>query len=440
MSAYSILVVDDSRDLLELLRRQLKEQGWNPFVSDNVMDAIDILENTKVDLLITDINMPEISGEQLIRYVSERIPNLPTIVMTGFPDVNSAINVMKLGALEYLIKPFSEKDLVNAINKVMLTSESTREDAPNQEDFSPKQFQGLIGASSLMQELYYTIDRVKSNKATILISGESGTGKELVARAIHYNSDFATAPFVPVNCGAIPDQLLESELFGHIKGSFTGAITNRAGFFQAANGGTLFLDEISNTTLEVQAKLLRAIQEKEVTAIGSTKPQKIELRIITASNVNLEELIEQGKFREDLYYRLNVISLEIPPLRKRGEDILLLVRYFNNKYSKEMGKDELRFERNVLKIFESYQWPGNVRELENFIQRIVVMHDGLISVDEIPEYMKNKVKLTSSNKFETLAEMEKKYIQKVLISTKNNKSEAARILNIDRKTLRDKLK
>lgn len=436
--ALSILVVDDSRDLLELVRRQLQDLGLNPFISDNVMDGIEILENTKIDLLITDLNMPEVGGEQLIRYASGHFPELPILVITGFPSINSAVSVMKMGVLEYLIKPFTMDELEDALNSIL--KDEVIENKQPEED-TIENFPGIIGSSPKMQSLFKTIERTKSTKATILVSGESGTGKELVARAIHYSSDFSAFPFVPVNCGAIPDQLLESELFGHLKGSFTGAISNRTGFFQAADGGTLFLDEIGNTSLEVQAKLLRAIQEKEVTILGGTTSQKINIRIITASNVNLQELISQGKFREDLYYRLNVISIEIPPLREREGDILTLIKFFNKKFSDEQSKPKLKFDRNVLSVFKSYAWPGNVRELENFMQRLVVMHDDVISMEEVPEYMKSRLYLDNdSTATLSLKEMEKRHILKVLAANDDNKTKAAKVLGIDRKTLREKLK
>lgn len=409
-----------------------------PFVSDNVLDGIEILENTPIDLLITDLNMPEVGGEQLIRYVSEHFQKLPVLVITGYPSIDSAVNVMKMGVLEYLIKPFTFDELKDSLNNVLKIDLGEIE---TQETDRIENFQGIIGSSDKMQQLFRTIQRTKSNKATILISGESGTGKELVARAIHYNSDFSASPFVPVNCGAIPDQLLESELFGHLKGSFTGAISNRAGFFQAADGGTLFLDEISNTSLEVQAKLLRAIQEKEVTALGGTKSQKINVRIVTASNVNLQDLILQGKFREDLFYRLNVISIEIPALRDRDGDILSLVKFFNKKFSNEFSKPKLKFDRNVLATLNNYSWPGNVRELENFIQRLAIMHDSFITMEQVPDYMKTKLKVVENDSLSlSLKEMEKKYILKVLAANANNKTKAAEILGIDRKTLREKLK
>lgn len=437
-SSHSILVVDDNRDLLELIRRQLNAIGVNPFISDNVLDAIEILDNTKIDLLITDMNMPNISGDQLVRYASEHHPELPTLVITGYPNVDSAVHVMKLGAVEYLIKPFTEEELYTVITKILPKKEAGVAKVAEKKRDS---FMGIIGASDSMQQLYDIIERTKSNKATVLISGESGTGKELVARAIHYNSDYSSAPFVPVNCGAIPEQLIESELFGHIKGSFTGAISNRAGFFQAANGGTIFLDEISNTSLELQAKLLRVIQDKEVTALGSEKSQKIDVRILAATNVNIWDLIAQGKFREDLYYRLNVISINIPPLRERNGDINKLIQFFTKKFCKDLGKKKLKFAKGVVNTLEKYSWPGNVREMENFIQRLVIMTDGEVTMTDIPDYMKMKIdQVESEQEFLSLAEHELKYIKKVLIATGNNKSEAARILNIDRKTLREKLK
>lgn len=436
-NSFTILVVDDNRDLLELLRRQLNHLGLNPFVSDNVVDAIEILDNTQIDLLITDMNIPKIGGEQLVRYAAEHYPEVPILVITGYPNIDTAVNVMKMGAVEYLIKPFTIEELQAIIFRILPESKVEKSEPVEKR----QNFMGIIGASEKMQLLYNTIDRTKSNRATVLINGESGTGKELVARAIHYNSDYSSAPFVPVNCGAIPSQLIESELFGHLKGSFTGAISNRAGFFQAANGGTIFLDEISNTSLELQAKLLRVIQDKEVTALGSEKSQKIDIRILAASNVNLWDLIAQGKFREDLYYRLNVISIEIPPLRNREGDINQLIRYFANKYCKDLGKKNLKFEKGVIATLENYSWPGNVRELENFIQRIVIMTDGKVAMTDVPNHMKSNIHADESeSEFLTLAEHEKKYIKKVLIATGNNKSEAARILNIDRKTLREKLK
>jgi DNA-binding NtrC family response regulator len=437
-SKLSVLIVDDASDFLELMGRHAAVMGFNPFKTNSVVNAIEILETTSIDLIITDMNMPEISGQQLVRYVSQHFPDLPVLVITGYPDIQDAVSVMKLGALEYLVKPFTFDELQQAVNKVLSSSPKT---STNEEEAPiSSTFHGIIGQSKPMQALYQTIERTKNNNATVLITGESGTGKEMVARAIHYNSQFSSAPFVAVNCGAIPDQLLESELFGHVKGAFTGATNSRIGFFQAANGGTLFLDEITNASLSVQAKLLRAIQEKEVTMVGDTKSQKINLRLISASNTEMEEAIKNNSFREDLYYRLNVITIVIPPLRERKEDIPLLINFFNKKHSKDNKKSPLKINANIVQLFEEYAWPGNVRELENLIHRLVILCDKSVTMEQIPSYMKyNPDSNSKDTELLTLKEVEKRHILKVLAATDNNKTKAAEILGIDRKTLRMKI-
>jgi two-component system response regulator HydG len=275
----------------------------------------------------------------------------------------------------------------------------------------------------------------------VLITGDSGTGKEMVARAIHYSSKFATQPFVAVNCGAIPEQLLESELFGHVKGAFTGATNDKKGLFQAANGGTLFLDEITNSSQNVQAKLLRAIQEREVYPVGSIRSEKVQLRIISASNENILEAVAQGKFREDLYYRLNVIHMEIPTLKDRREDIPLLVNHFNDKLSKINEGEPLNIPTNVMEVLQNYEWPGNIRELENFIHRLVVLAEATVQLKDLPNYMKLQLQNneTVSNVMLSLEEVERRHIAAVLKYCDNNKTKAAKILQIDRKTLRNKL-
>ena len=437
-SKLSVLLVEDSHDMLELLRRNMNDLGLNPFATSNVMDAIDILEKTEIDLLITDLKMPQIGGIQLIKYMYQHFPQIPILVITGYPNVEDAVEVIKLGAIDYITKPFTFEDLKLAVENVFSATNKTP-DTPT-ENSERNYFHGIIGKSKPMQMLYDTIEKTKNNKATILIHGESGTGKELVARAIHYNSKFSSSPFVPVNCGAIPEQLLESELFGHVKGAFTGAVSNRAGFFQAAHGGTLFLDEITNASLLVQAKLLRAIQEKEITMLGDTKSQKIDVRIITASNSDIQEMVLNKTFREDLFYRLNVITINIPPLRERKEDIEILIDNFNSKFSKENSKKGLKINSNIKSILVNYMWPGNVRELENFMHRLVIMSEDAVTIDDIPAYMKMKVPKLLSTENETLAEVEKRHIDKVLKSVDNNKTKAAEILGIDRKTLRQKLK
>lgn len=435
----SVLLVDDSRDMLELLRRYMNSMGLTPFTTNNVVDAIAVLEQNSVDLVITDLNMPEVSGTQLVRYIGQHFPNVPVLVITGFPDVQVAVEVMKQGAVEFLVKPVMETELRAAVEKVLGTN--TTESADAAEETSPTETYGIIGRSKGMQEVYRIIERTRNNNATILVSGESGTGKEVIARAIHYNSDRSTAPFLAVNCGAIPDQLLESELFGHTKGAFTGAATNRVGFFQAADGGTLFLDEIGNATAAVQAKLLRAVQEKEVTMLGGTKPQRVNVRLISASNSDLNEMVRSGTFREDLFYRLNVINIHLPPLRDRTEDIPLLINHFNAKFSKDMGKKPLRIPVRVQDTMEAYNWPGNVRELENCVHRLVIMKDSAVDMEDLPATMKmDSPERAENNPALTLAEVERLHIQRVLEGVGQNKTKAAEILGIDRKTLRGKLK
>lgn len=435
----SVLLVDDSRDMLELLRRYMNGMGLTPFTTNNVVDAIEVLEQGPVDLVITDLNMPEVSGTQLVRYIAQHFPQVPVLVITGFPDVKVAVQVMKQGAVEFLVKPVTEEELRAAVEKVL--GRNTAGPAEPEADNAQGVALGIIGRSAGMREVYRIIDRTRNNNATILVSGESGTGKEVVARAIHYNSDRSTAPFLAVNCGAIPDQLLESELFGHTKGAFTGAATNRAGFFQAADGGTLFLDEIGNASAAVQAKLLRAVQDKEVTMLGGTKAQRVNVRLISASNADLHEMVRTGTFREDLFYRLNLINIHLPPLRDRKEDVPLLINHFNAKFSKDTGKKPLRIPARVMDAMEAYHWPGNVRELENFIHRLVIMKDQEISMEDLPGPMKmHSPERSDEGALLPLAEVEKQHILRVLDSAGGNKTKAAEILGIDRKTLREKLK
>ena len=299
---------------------------------------------------------------------------------------------------------------------------------------------GLVGESEPMRAVYTAVAKVASTSATALISGESGTGKELIARAIHYSSARAPAPFVPVNCGAIPVELLESELFGHIKGAFTGATETRAGFFQTADGGTIFLDEISETSLSMQVKLLRVLQDKEICMVGSTRPRKVDVRILASTNKDLLSLVKKGLFREDLFFRINVITIEIPPLRERGDDILKLIQHFAAGFAGELGRPTPRFSEDALQVLRHYHWPGNVRELENVVQRLVVMTDGdLIEVPDLPSLMRFSA-LRQKGLHRTLTEVEAEHIRNVLASVHGNKTHAAKILGIDRKTLREKLK
>tara|TARA_R110000868_G_scaffold105552_1_gene289909 strand:- start:2675 stop:3994 length:1320 start_codon:yes stop_codon:yes gene_type:complete len=433
----NILIVDDDINILELVQRHLQSLNYHTYKAVSVKQALAILKDTAIDLLLTDIQMPDVDGLELIKYVSEHYPHIPKLVITGFPSVAGALNVIKSGASDYLTKPFTKEELKVAVKKSLENEKPLKLAAPktSHQNLNIE----MIGNSAAFSKVKDIINRVKDNKASILVLGESGTGKELVSRAIHYSGKFSNQPFIAVNCAAIPENLLEAELFGYTKGAFTGANENRNGFFQAAHKGTLFLDEIGNASLAVQAKLLRALQEKEITKVGSQKFEKIDVRIIAATNENLTTLIEQKKFREDLYYRLTVVEILVPPLRERKEDIKLLVTKFLKKYGIEYKDRLLNISQNALAILERYNWPGNIRELENVIQHAVIMSDGIIDVENLPNNLKFQINFPESS-LKSLAEIEKEYIQRVLSSTNNNKTKAAEILQIDRKTLREKLK
>lgn len=442
----SILLVDDSRDMLEVLRRQLGDLGYQTFQAGNAMDALDILKSDLPDLLITDLQMPGVNGMQLIKYSSEHFPELPVLVITGYPSVENAVDAVRSGAIDYLVKPFTKEELEKAVDRSLINHRGKKQadhiTSSRGQETDSISFHGIIGQSKALENTKEIISRIRDNQVTVLINGESGTGKELVARAIHYSGKFAKSPFITVNCGAIPENLLESELFGFVKGAFTGADSTRAGFFQAADGGTIFLDEIGNASLPVQQRLLRVLQEKEVTMIGSHKAQKINVRVIAATNEDLLTMVQKETFREDLYYRLNVVNIEIPPLRVRKDDIPLLANYFVKKYAREFQKSPLKISGKAMDILMRYEWPGNIRELENTVQRSLIMADSEIEPVHLPGHIKTSMPLASNNVFElkTLEEAERDYIQKVLNAVGNNKTKAAGILGIDRKTLRLKLK
>ncbi len=435
----NILVVDDAPDTLEVLQRNLTSQGYKVFIASGAVEAIKILEATPIDLVITDLKMPKVSGLDLVRHVRENFKDTEVMMITGYPSIEGAVKAVKTGAEEYLAKPFTDEELLSAVQRA-LDKLHMRATGQAQLLVTPRAPQGLIGESEAMRKVYSAIAKAASTSATVLISGESGTGKELVARAIHYSGSGASAPFVSVNCGGIPEGLLESELFGHVKGAFTGANESRAGFFQTADGGTIFFDEVSETSLSMQVKLLRVLQDKEVYMVGARRPRKVDVRIIAATNKDLISLVKKGIFREDLFFRLNVISIDIPPLRERADDILLLIRHFANKFAEELGKPAPKFSDKALQVLRNYNWPGNVRELENVIQRLVVMTDGeLIDVPDLPSLMRFSA-LREAGLDRTLAEVETEYIRNVLASVDGNKTKAAEILGIDRKTLREKLK
>ncbi len=435
----SILVVDDTQTAIEVIERNLISVGYRVYTATNVADAIHLLENVPIDIVITDYKMPKLSGLDLIRHVRENYYGTEVIMITGYASGKGAVEAVKMGAEEYLPKPFTDEELFAAVEQALAKQELHKTVLDGKPHVSPNSY-GILGKSKSIRRVLRDIEKASESTATVLVLGESGTGKELVARAIHYSSGQASAPFVPVNCGAIPERLLESELFGYVKGAFTGANESRAGFFQTADGGTIFLDEINEMNPAMQVKLLRVLQDKQVFMIGARKAHKIDVRIVASSNKDLRSLVEKGVFREDLFFRLNVIMIKVPPLRERREDIALLLSHFAAKFADELGKPVLVFSDETLQVLMNYSWPGNIRELENLVQRMVIMSENhVIKVPDLPAIMRFSA-VSSSAPFRSLVEEESAYIRMVLASVGGNKSLAAKILRIDRKTLREKLK
>lgn len=434
-----ILIVDDSAPTIEVLQRNLTSQGYTIFTAPGVAEAIKILDSTEIDLVITDLKMPRVSGLDLVRHVRENFVNTEVIIITGYATVQGAVDALKIGAEDYLPKPFTDEELYSAVEKA-LSKLSKRKLRQSRLDKKQSRIYGILGESKEMSNIFYSIPKAAATTATVLITGESGTGKELVARAIHYNSPRSSAPFVPINCGGIPEALFESELFGYVKGAFTGANASRAGFFQTADGGTIFLDEISETSPAMQVKLLRVLQDKQVCMVGANRAIKVDIRILAATNKNLVNLMAEGRFREDLFFRLNVIPLTIPPLRERENDIPLLIQHFSTKFSREYNKAIPSFSEKAIEVLGNYTWPGNVRELENVIHQLVAMTENeIIDVPDLPSLMRFSA-LRKAGFNRTLAEVQADHIYNVLASVNDNKTKAAKILGIDRKTLREKIK
>ncbi len=433
----TILAVDDSAATLEVISRNLTAAGHIVHVRGSVEEAGAFLDENPVDLVITDYKMPRANGLELIKHVRDNYRDTEIMMITGYPSVTGAVEAMRDGAGEYLAKPFTGDELLAAVQRIL--DKQARRRAAHAEAGELSAF-GIIGSCPEMQAVFGLIRKAATTSANVFISGESGTGKELVARAVHYHSDRRASAFVAVNCSAIPDTLLESELFGHVKGAFTGAKESRAGFFEIANGGTIFLDEIGDASPNLQAKLLRVMQSKEFCMVGSSRIRTVDTRIIAASHKNLRRLVEQGLFREDLFYRIHVIEIPLPSLAERGDDILMLANHFLNKFSSDMNRETPRLTDGAIAALTQYAWPGNVRELENLLQRLVVICDGpVIDVTDLPESMRFTIS-RSRHGDKTLAEVEAEHIRAVLARTGDNKTRAAEVLGIDRKTLREKLK
>ncbi len=398
-----ILVVDDEENIRTIIKRSFQKEGFIVSTASSGNEALKELSRSSFDLVITDLRMPDGDGITLLKQIHSLYPETMVMVITAYASTESAIEAMKAGAIDYIIKPINIEELRiivrNALEKKILKEENLRLKKELYEKYS---FHNLIGKSKKIKEIFSLIEKIAPTNSTVLITGESGTGKELVAKAIHYSSLRKEEPFVSINCGALPETLLESELFGHVKGSFTGAYTDKKGLFEIAHKGTILLDEISEMSLWMQVKLLRVLQEKKIRRVGGTEEKEIDVRIIASTNVDLTERIREGKFREDLFYRLNVIRINLPPLRERKEDIPLLVEHFIKIYNQKTGKNIHGINEDALKILESYPWPGNVRELENCIERAVVFETSdFITSDSIDESIKNTV-LSNSFSFPSL--------------------------------------
>jgi DNA-binding NtrC family response regulator len=442
---YKVLIVDDDVEMCGLLSEVLKEEAFSVVTIHDSLEASKVLKREEFDIVITDLKMKGLKGLDLLEEANRVSPLTPVIIITAFGTIESAIKAMKMGAYDYVTKPFQMDELLLTVRKALETRVLKKEVIRLRREVESRyDFHQLIGKSPSMQKIYDLIERISDSSSNVLITGESGTGKELVAKAIHYNGTRKEAPFIAVNCAAIPETLLESELFGYKKGAFTDAKSDKEGLVSEANEGTLFLDEITEMPLTLQAKLLRVIEEKEVRPLGDTNSYPIDVRIISTSNRDVESSIQQGRLREDLYYRLKVIDIEMPPLRERKEDIPLLIRHFIYKFSQELKKNISEVSEDALKLLLNYSWPGNVRELENVIQRAITLsqHEVILQ-DDLPASIIQK---TDERLFEkameekfTLDRLEKEYIKRVLIETGGNKSKTAELLGLDRKTLYRKL-
>ncbi len=464
LKKYSVLVADDEANVRSLLKEILEEEDYNVTEVENGKMAVDAVLKKYPDCILLDVRMPVMDGMEAFQKIREIAPDLPVIFLTAYGSSDIAIKAMKKGAYDYLTKPFDIDELKIRVKKAIELKELSSTFENNKFSKQYKQDE-IVGESQSMQEVYKAIGRVADSDATVLIRGESGTGKELVARAVYLHSNRKSKPFVVVNCAAIPENLLESELFGHEKGAFTDAVSKHIGKFEQARNGTIFLDEIGDMSLSLQAKLLRVLQEKTFERVGGHETFTSIARILAATNRNLEQLVANNKFREDLFYRLNVVTIMIPPLRDRKEDIPLLVSYFIAKYSKKYGKAVQGVSENVIKIFIDYNWPGNVRELENAIARgVIITSAPLIMEEHLPPELIKRIKKTTNQDAkiskkntepnsakaegekevtplpEAIAKLEKEMIMKALEKSKGNKTKAAKMLGISRKSLFNKIR
>lgn len=445
----NILIVDDEPNLRKVLATLLANEG-KVFLASNGKEAIKFLEENNIDLVITDQKMPEIDGIQLLRFVVEKYPYIPVIIITAFGSVDRAVEAIKMGAYDYITKPFDQHELKTVVKKALQSREWNSFDA-----FADESNTVIIGKSHSIKQIYNIIDRIADTPSSVLVTGESGTGKGLIARSLHEKSSRCNKPFIKINCAAIPKELIESELFGYEKGAFTGAVTSKPGKFELAHEGTLFLDEIGEITPDIQVKLLRAIQDGEFERVGGIKTIKVDVRLICATNIYLKDAISKGKFREDLYYRLYVVNIEMPPLRERKEDIPVLVEYFLAKYNKRIKKNITSVTTEAMEYLIKYKWPGNIRELENIIERCILFSDSnILTVKELPpeikEFSSRLDFITPStdennhsfrDKVKSVTQkIERELIEKALKETNGNVTQAAKLLKLSRKGLQLKIK
>jgi two-component system NtrC family response regulator len=448
----TVLIVDDEKNYPLILSAILEEEGFETFTANSGREALEILANTDIDLVLTDMKMPSMDGIELLERIKDKDEDLPVIMMTAYGTVDKAVEAMQKGAYSYILKPFDNEQLILYVSKAVGMYRVVKENRQLRDDVKLRYgFGNIIGKSKVMQDVFETIRKVAPATTTVLIEGESGTGKELAAKSIHFNSLRPDKPFIAVNCSALAENLLESELFGHERGSFTGAVAMKKGRFELADGGTLFFDEIGELSQNLQAKLLRVLQEKVFERVGGTKQLSVDIRIIAATNKRLKDEMLLGRFREDLYYRLNVVHIVMPILRERKEDIRLLVDHFISKYKDERKSDIsiIGLDSEVERLFYDYAWPGNVRELENVIERAMVLcQSNKIKISDLPKEFKNNVYnslhfegIPADAKLdETLAMIEKKMIERALKLTDNVQSQAAELLGIGKSGLNWKIK
>lgn len=448
METGRILVVDDEKGMRDLLSKVLKKEGYQVYIAQDGEEGLDIIKNNVIDIVIADLDMPVMNGIEMIKQAKEFDPNLTIIIITAYASIESAIEALKLGAYDYLIKPFNIEEIKLTVKKAFERINLISQNIYLKEELNEKiYFPGVIGNSEKMQKVIDLIKAVAPTDSLVLIEGESGTGKELVARAIHENSKRKEFPFIVLNCGALSEGVLESELFGHERGSFSGAFTQRKGKFELAHKGTLFIDEIGELSLSAQTRLLRVLQEKEFERVGGNIPIKVDVRIIAATNKNLTKEVKEGKFREDLFFRLNVFKIILPPLRERKDDIPALSKYFLEKYSKILNKEIKDFSQEAMKILKSYNWPGNIRELQNVIERAVVLcNSTTLTPRELPDDMVQSGEISNiANIYENetlddaIERIEKSLILKALKKADFSQTRTAEILGIKRTTLRYKL-